>query len=557
MMPNRMPNLRALAPAALLLLAATSTSAAPRPAELPRLSWHLRALIESPDPARLLPPEADPEIVSVVLEGDPALLRDQAAAAGLPVEATAGDLLQLAVPRDQIAALDAWEGLRAARLPWRASAKTTTEGYDATMGEDWHAQGVQGSGVRIGVLDVGFRKLDDLPAEDTPASVETDFSRGDSDSTEHGTAVLEILHDFAPEADYRLATFSTDVEFCEAIEALVNAEVDLISASIGFDNLWHSDSTSPVTQCADWAVEQGVPYFAAAGNENQRYRVGGLAYDGEDGTIAVGDRWELWAATAVGNASVTFRWSEEMLSAAQDIDLVVYNDDGSECGRSSSTQDGGDGSWPVEIVNAIGCSQWVQVVIYSEGMQADLSGLDGYLYSSFGLDTDSQTQTTDLTLPGDTVGGITVGAYDPGTGEVFDYSSRGPTQDGRLKPDVVAPSGVTTATYRRTPFDGTSAATPHAAGVGALWIDATGQRGSPGRLKAWLMGSTEDLDPPGDDPASGAGALAIGPVPASGCSGCSALSAVALPGLATWLSVIAARRGRRLPRSDAPSQFAR
>jgi len=36
---------------------------------------------------------------------------------------------------------------------------------------------------------------------------------------------------------------------------------------------------------------------------------------------------------------------------------------------------------------------------------------------------------------------LTVGAYDPLTGEVAVYSSRGPTVDNRVKPDVVAPGG--------------------------------------------------------------------------------------------------------------------
>lgn len=540
-----------LLPLPLLLSLCAPGAAAPRPLDpdQARLSFHLRELAASPDPDRLLP-DAQARGVSVVLEGDAAALMRQAAAAGLPVEAVAGDRVQLAVPVDRITELGMWEGLSSARLPWRATEKTTTEGYDATMAEDWHTQGVRGSGVTVGVLDVGFRKLDQLPPEDSPADLETDFSRGNAESTEHGTAVTEILHDFVPDASFRLASFSTDVEFCAAIESMVEADVDLISASIGFDNLWHADGTSPVTRCADWAVEEGVPYFAAAGNENERYRVGPLAYDSEDGTIAIDGRWEIWAATAAGNASVIFRWSDEMQSATQDIDMIVYNDDGSECGRSSESQDGGNGSYPIEIVSAVGCSRWVQAVIYSTRMEADLSGLDGYLYSTFGLEAEAQTQTTDLTLPGDTVNGITVGAYypaDDGSPEgalIASYSSHGPTDDGRQKPDVVAPTGVSTSTYGRSPFDGTSAATPHAAGVGALWIDATGQRDSPARLKSWMMNSTDDLDPPGPDNASGEGALSIGAIPSSGCSGCSSLSAAMLPGLATWAALLSARRAR-------------
>jgi subtilisin family serine protease len=85
---------------------------------------------------------------------------------------------------------------------------------------------------------------------------------------------------------------------------------------------------------------------------------------------------------------------------------------------------------------------------------------------------------------------LTVGAYDPITGEVAKYSSRGPTRDGRVKPDVVAPGGgypdhgIDSAIVnlldragdgvpnRYSPIQGTSMATPHVAGLVALMVQA-------------------------------------------------------------------------------------
>jgi serine protease AprX len=83
------------------------------------------------------------------------------------------------------------------------------------------------------------------------------------------------------------------------------------------------------------------------------------------------------------------------------------------------------------------------------------------------------------------------------------FSSRGPTLDGRLKPDVVSPGVAITAADANTgsryvAFSGTSMATPFTAGVVALMLECNGAL-TPSQIKSTLGSTATDLGPAGAD----------------------------------------------------------
>jgi subtilisin family serine protease len=77
-----------------------------------------------------------------------------------------------------------------------------------------------------------------------------------------------------------------------------------------------------------------------------------------------------------------------------------------------------------------------------------------------------------LGTPADALGALAVGAVNWSSDALEIYSSQGPTSDGRIKPDLVAPSAVKSVSYAPSIFDGTSAATPHVSGAAALILQA-------------------------------------------------------------------------------------
>ena len=148
-----------------------------------------------------------------------------------------------------------------------------TESVHVIGADAWQAAGITGKGVKVGVLDRGFDGYRSLLGSDLPADVVVQsFIAGleaDQAGTVHGSAVAEIIHDIAPDAQLFFAAYDTDVEQRQAIDWLISQGVRIISHS-GSSVYGPMDGTGDDAVMVDQIVAGGVLWVNSAGNRGTR-----------------------------------------------------------------------------------------------------------------------------------------------------------------------------------------------------------------------------------------------------------------------------------------------
>lgn len=422
-----------------------------------------------------------------------------------------------------------------------AAGSQMTQGDAALNGSAWRTAGVVGSGVKVGIIDVGFKGYKGLLGSDLPTSVTVkNFVDGQADSavdgtTEHGTACAEIIHDVAPGAQLYLAKVATTIDIEEAATWLKAQGVRIISSSIGTYNVSPGDGTGYLENIVAAARAAGITWFTAASNDREAHwggpaNIGAGGYHVFDSATAQSVNFfgsgngSAYAIPAGHTFQVHLRWSDwTNVNLDYDIHLWRWNDSTNVWQPMSQTggydvQAGQAGQRPVE-------SAWATT---SGGTAA--YGWSIHRYSGSGpvnleafvpkfLRPDKIVRARSLSNLADAASAVTVAAVDVSSFAQESYSSEGPTngpggaeQGGLAKPDISAYANVNTVSYGSTSglrFNGTSAATPHVAGAAAL-VRQANPSFTPTQLQNFLTSRALDLGSPGPDTAYGHGRVHLG-----------------------------------------------
>ncbi len=458
-------------------------------------------------------------VVILVPAAGTAVTIDTTALATLGVEilARSKSLMRVSVPAASLRAVSELPSVAFVRRPRRPHAQQTySEGLALIHARENHAAGAKGQGAKVAVIDGGFKGADKLP-EDMPVrrwyrdyTGEGIYAGVDA----HGTACAEIIHDVAPEAELYLYKVADEVDLENAKDRCIQNGVAIVNYSATWVNEGFGDGRGIICDIVNDAADNGILWVNAVGNYARKHYMGFWHDSDADNRhdFAAGDEMvnfvdEIGIADVI---NVTLTWDDWPITAA-DYDLYLYYQDAfgniEEVSKSTDVQ--GEGGAPVEFIEYfVGRAGTYGISVVRVG-EAEPKKLRVW---SWHHDIEYPIPASSLGIPSDARGALSVGAIHRDQwdlGIVASYSSRGPTADGRIKPDLVAPSGVTTASYGADKlFGGTSAAAPHVAGAAALLKSANPSLSRDDLWKA-LVEATVDVGVPGKDDSTGYGKLVL------------------------------------------------
>jgi|GEM_PF-5497281 len=432
------------------------------------------------------------------------------------------------VPLDKLADLTSLDGVTFIDVPGRSYTKTgsvTSAGDHQLLADSSRSifsvngKDINGNPIKVGVISNGMQyytnsqQSGDLPNNNF-GWVNYNGVPATSYVGSEGTAMMEIIHDVAPDAGIYFGAVgyyinsssdtinSTPLDMANIINTLsTSSQCKIIVDDIGFykDEPFFEDGD--VSQAIKNFQTNGGTYVSAAGNDAQNM------YSCSQPSIKTtgNKKWVQFTGsdTALtfkiknyGAFIITLQWDDAWGNAPDDYNLYLYDINWNLINSSSNSQSG-QGSYPQEWLSADTSSGYFNNTTFHIMVSYDnyttgrvLKNIKVLITGLFSNPSGTPSVTFNSTSTGQIYGHtaapnvISVAAYSASNqNSIENFSSRGPSlmftsgnpanESSRNTPTITATDGVETYVGQQKNFDdpfyGTSAAAPHVAAIAALY----------------------------------------------------------------------------------------
>ena len=427
------------------------------------------------------------------------------------------------VPLASLDRLSQWPGVQRVRLPWPLRALTgpvLSQGATSTGATARHCQGARGAGVQVAVIDEEWYGFGTALAQQELLEVQgkAPFQGTDQDAW-HGTGCAEIVADMAPDAAIWPMQSATLPELQVQVGKLAANGVQVNSQSSGWTTGYSfGDGTGKACALASLAKKSGITWVAAAGNEGGGHQWRGSWSDpDQDGWLdyATGDESNGFFAPGGSQVDLELDWNAYP-GTAIDLDLLVCANQTGACQELASSKSLQDGAQtPAEVIwFPVAKSGTYFLRVHAKGavppglaLRMVGQGIGPLQHHQLGGTIVDPAACADVVA----VGAAEVQSWQGNA--IAKYSARGPTFDGRPKPELLGPTAVEIGVASEL-FEGTSAACPHVAGALAVLIG--GGAATPDQALALLLAQVDSHGLALPDALHGHGWLALSG-PAVGC----------------------------------------
>jgi subtilisin family serine protease len=370
----------------------------------------------------------------------------------------------------------------------------------------WHATGFRGKGVKVAVLDSGFRGYRDQRGKALPEAVAAKSARRDgnveSKDSQHGILCGEIVHALAPDAEIVFINWDGDSpeSFLDAVRLAKEEGARIVTCSVIAPSWSDGEGGGSVHKelasiLGDGTRPDDMVFFASAGNVAERHWAGTFKA-GEGG-------YHLWADTTTANTikpwtgeradrvALELCWSDPETRYKLEVIDTATGEPAAACEYKS----------PEGRLCVVARFNPVAGTRYAVRAKVEKGTGGKFHFTSLAADLGCARAAGSIPFPGDGPEVVTVGAVDA-TGRRSSYSACGPNSC-RPKPDLVAPVPFPSY-FRAKPFSGTSSASPQAAALAALcW--SLHNDWSAARVRSYLVSAARDVGPIGHDCETGYG----------------------------------------------------